>query len=174
MALMLFGRVSGAAMTQEPLASEVHLGNLECSPTGKVVNNLWDFVSAFQEPVQIGIRPSNPLCATVETIVDAKPRHPLGSICDIVIHTPDMNLTQRATRRDIKMISVSLAEYQNSIFTFSNNKCLSQNTFPLSQYGYYYNCHHAVQAFHRRSSGCEHLCLRNSSWQPDVGLETPE
>jgi hypothetical protein len=40
MALVLFGEVSGTAMTQEPLATEVHLGNLECSPAGKLVNIL--------------------------------------------------------------------------------------------------------------------------------------
>jgi len=81
--------------------------------------------SAYQRPVQIGIG-SNPLCVTVETTVDAKSSYLAGNIYDIDIITPDVNLTWRATRRDIKVLSLSLAEYYNSIFTFPNSKFLSE------------------------------------------------
>ena len=62
----------------------------------------------------------------VETTVDTKPSYLPGNIYDIDILTPDVNLTWRATRQDIKVLSLSLAEYYNSIFTLPNNKFLSE------------------------------------------------
>jgi hypothetical protein len=73
------------------------------TPPDKSVANLQNSASVYQEPLQIGIE-SNPLCGTVETFVDAKPSYPPGSIYDIDIHTASVNLTYRATRRNIKMI----------------------------------------------------------------------
>lgn len=80
---------------------------------------------AYQRLVQIGIG-SNPLCVTVETTVDVKSSYQSGNIYDIDIFTPDVNLTWRATQRDIKVLSLSLAEYYHSTFTFPNNKFLSE------------------------------------------------